>query len=101
METAARITKSERIRLRLYGFAFCPRCEKAVKLLSFRDAAHSFNTDLDDIELHATRGDLHRLHNWRAKVMICSLSLAEFFESRQTRLLDPHFTETLSAYRRP
>lgn len=91
MKTVDRITSSARIRLRFSGLAFCPRCNKAVELLSFNEAAKSFNTDIQDIELQAKHGYLHRLHNWRAKVMICGLSLSEFIERRQPRLLNSHF----------
>ena len=96
MKTADRITNSGRICLRRSGFTFCPRCDKAVELLSFDEAAKSFNTDIQDIEILAKRGDLHRLHNRRAQVMICSVSLFDFFEGRQTRLLDSHFVKALS-----
>lgn len=95
--TAGRFTNKQRIKLRLAGLAFCPRCEKAVELLTFDEAARSFNTDLQDILLLAENGDLHRLYNRRAKVMICGKSLVDFFESRRTRLLDSHFVNSMSA----
>jgi hypothetical protein len=97
MKTKNRMTSSESICLRRSGLAFCPRCGKAVELLSFEEAAESFNTDKQDIEILAKRGDLHRLHNQRANVMICSISLFAFFENRRTRLLDSHFTAAMSA----
>lgn len=97
MITKNGMTGSERIRQRRSGLVFCPRCGKEVELLSFEDAAGSFNTDKQDIEILAKRGDLHRLHNWRGEVMICSASLSDFFESRRTRLLDSHFTAAMSA----
>lgn len=89
-------TGSTRTDLRLSGITFCPLCEKVVELLSFDEAAKSFNTDLQDISLLADQGNLHRLHNRRAKVMICGESLFDFFESRRTRLLDSHFINALS-----
>ena len=75
------------VRLRRSAFAFCPVCEKPVELLGFADAAELFKTDLQDIEFLAGRGELHRVHNNRATVLICSDSLFTCFESRQTRLL--------------
>ncbi len=100
MKTASSSTNnSGRVRLRRWGYAFCPRCGKSVELMSFDEAARSFNTDVQDIEILAKHGDLHRLHNRRAQVMICSVSLFEFFESRQTRLLESHFINSLSIER--
>jgi len=71
--------------------AFCPACEKPVQLLSFSRAADMFNTDSQDINFLAKRGDLHRIHNRRGELMICSISLFDCFDTRETRLLDSHF----------
>ncbi len=73
------------------SFALCPICDKAVQLLSIDDSAELFNTDSQDIEFLANSGSLHRVHNRRGDVMICSVSLYDCFENRQTRLLDSHF----------
>lgn len=81
------------ISLRHIAYAACPVCEKQVELLSIEGAAIVFKTDTQDIEFLAKRGDLHRVHNRAGKVMICSNSLFECFESRQTRLLASHFVE--------
>ncbi len=97
MKTENGMTSSERICLRRSGLAFCPRCGKVVELLNYEEAAETFNTDRQDIEILAKRGDLHRLHSQRASVMICSISLFDCFESRRTRLLDSHFTAAMSA----
>lgn len=82
-----------KIRVRRSGFALCPLCDKAVDLLSFDAAAKAFNTDVQDIEYLARIGSLHRVHNRSGKLMICTISLFECFENRQTRLLDSHFAE--------
>ena len=73
------------------GSAYCPVCKKPVDLISIDDAAELFHTDHNDIEFLASRHRLHRVHNKTGKVMICSTSLFECFEDRQTRLLDPGF----------
>lgn len=91
-----RLTKNDRIRLRLNGMAFCPRCDRVVELLSFSQAAKSFNTDLQDIVLLAEKGDLHRLHDRRAMIRVCERSLFDFFESRKTRLLDSYFVNSMA-----
>lgn len=91
------ITSSERITLRFRGHSFCPVCGTVVELLSFAEAARFYKTDVQDITWLAENGDLHRLHDRRANVMICALSLARAFENRRTRLLDSHFENTMSA----
>ena len=83
--------------LRRSGHAFCPVCAKQIELISFGDAAKLFNTDLQDIEFLATSGDLHQIHNRKGKVMICTASLFECFEARQTRLLDTGYFEEMAA----
>jgi len=73
------------------GHAFCPVCEKPVDLLSYDAAANLFKTDWQDIAFLAESCRLHRVHNKRGKVMICTLSLFDYFESSETRPLDPNF----------
>lgn len=77
--------------LRQTGFAYCPICEKLVELVGFAAAADIFNTDQDDIESLAKSGELHRVHNRRGRVLICSDSLFRCFDARQTRRLDTSF----------
>lgn len=91
------ITNSERVTLRFRGLAFCPLCDKAVELLSFGEAARSYNTDVQDITWLAENGELHRLHDRHANLMICGSSLTGVFENRRTRLLDSHFENAMSA----
>jgi hypothetical protein len=81
--------------LRLNSIAPCLVCGKPVELLTQEAAAELFNTDTQDIEFLAKHGDLHRIHNRTGRVMICSISLFECFESRQTRLLASHYVEKL------
>ena len=71
--------------------AYCPVCEKPVELLGYSDAADTFNTDADDIELLVENGELHRVHNKRGNILICSDSLFRCFDERQTRRLDQSF----------
>jgi len=75
--------------LRRSHSAYCLRCEKIVELFTFEEAAECFNTDERDIEFLANRLMLHRIHNKKGLVMVCSISLFECFETRATRLLDP------------
>lgn len=72
--------------------AFCIVCDKPVDLLGFQASADLFNTDLQDIEFLAGQAEVHRIHNRRGEVMICSDSLFTRFDERPTRLLDSHFT---------
>lgn len=69
--------------------AFCLRCQKPVDLMTYSKSAEFFKTDLEDIRKHAESGDLHRIHNRRGEMMICCNSLFTFFDSRETRPLDP------------
>ena len=86
---------SRSLLLRRSGHAFCPVCTKQIELIDFPDAAELFHTDLQDIEFLAKRGDLHQIHNKKGKIMICTASLFECFDARQTRLLDSGFFEEL------
>jgi hypothetical protein len=73
-------------RLRRSTSAWCHVCKKPVGLLSFSAAAAAFNTDLQDIGFLADRGEIHRLHNRYAELMICRDSLFECFDRRETRI---------------
>ena len=79
---------SARLGLRRSGHGYCPVCEKLVELFTFEAAAGLFHTDLRDVEDLAGQFILHRVHNRRGSVMICSISLFDCFESRRTRRLD-------------
>lgn len=68
--------------------AFCLRCQKPVDLMTYSNAAEFFKTDLEDIQELAETGHLHRVHNRRGEMMICSDSLFTLFDSRQTRPLN-------------
>ena len=100
MEKQRNTSNSEKMCIRRSGFALCPLCDKLVDLLSFESAADVFKTDLQDIEYLARSGSVHRLHNRKGKVMICSISLFDCFESRRTRLLDSHFVEDFAPKRK-
>ena len=77
--------------------AFCPVCAEQSKLVPFEDAAARYNTDLQDIEYLSNRGEIHKVHNRRGRLMICDRSLSACFESRRTRLLDSGFFEKVTA----
>ena len=77
------------VSIRLSDRAFCPVCQKLIKLVSFADAAAMFRTDEDDITGLAESLKLHRVHNRRGKIMICTDSLFRCFDDRQTRILNP------------
>lgn len=95
MKTARAAISSDLVRIcvRRSGIAICPLCDKVVDLLTFDAAAEMFKTDIQDIEFLAKSGEVHRIHNRKGVVMICSISLFECFEKRRTRLLDSHFDE--------
>lgn len=86
---------SGKLRLRRSGHAYCPVCEKLVELIGFEDAAELFRTDRDDIEILAGRHVLHRIHNRNGLLMICSISLFDSFEVRETKKLDPKYEEAV------
>lgn len=68
--------------------AYCPRCEKPVELMSFEEAAEFYKANVGDIEALTETGELHRVHNSKGKVLICSDSLFKDFDNRQTKKLD-------------
>jgi hypothetical protein len=77
--------KTERIRATPYRTrdrAFCPQCDKPVKLLSFAEAAGFLNTGLENILRLAERRELHRLHNRKGVVMLCAESLFHILNNR-------------------
>ncbi len=84
-----------KICIRRSGTALCPLCDKVVDLLTFESAAEVFKTDIQDVEYLAKSGAVHRVHNRKGMVMVCSISLFECFEQRRTRLLDSHFAEEM------
>jgi hypothetical protein len=78
--------KTERVRATPYRTrdrAFCPDCDKPVKLLSFEQAADFIQTGLEDILRLAEMRELHRLHNRKGVVMICADSLFQILNNRQ------------------
>ena len=79
---------SAKLCLRRSGHAYCPVCEKLVELIAFEAAAGLFRTCRGDVEGLAERRVLHRIHNRRGELMLCSISLFDCFESRETQLLD-------------
>jgi hypothetical protein len=78
-----------KICIRLKDHAYCPVCEKLVRLVTTGDAAAIFRATTSEVEQMGITGQLHRLHNRRAKVMICTDSLFRHFDRMQTRRLDP------------
>lgn len=63
--------------------AFCPICEKPVKLLNFTEAAEFVKTGFENILRLAERNELHRLHNRKGVVMICAEPLFQLLNNRQ------------------
>jgi hypothetical protein len=82
-------------KLRTSNFAECPLCDKLVELFDFSQAAALFHTDLQDIEFLTNTGSVHRVHNRKGEVKVCSISLFGCFDDRRTRLLDAYFEERI------
>ncbi|HMQ04506.1 MAG TPA: hypothetical protein PKD26_11370 [Pyrinomonadaceae bacterium] len=91
------LADSGRFDLRRSSHAFCPRCDKQVELIAFENAAELFHTDLQDIQFLAANGSVHQIHNRKGKLMVCSVSLFECFDSRRTRLLDSGIIKEMTA----
>jgi hypothetical protein len=87
MHTSGLKLNIDNMSIRLRDRTFCPVCQKLVRLVSFADAAAFFKVSEPEIERLGVEGELHRLHNRRARLMICSDSLFHAFDKRQTRLL--------------
>jgi hypothetical protein len=78
--------KTERVRATPYRTrdrAFCPDCDKPVKLLSFAEAEDFVKTGFENILRLAEMHELHRLHNRKGVVMICADSLFRILNNRQ------------------
>jgi hypothetical protein len=71
--------------------AFCPSCREIVNLRTIIDAAGEFNTDIQDIRFLLSQEDIHSVTHVPGVISLCSISLADCFERRKTRLLDSHF----------
>ena len=85
-EDAAPTNKTKRVRATPYRTrdrAFCPECEKPVKLLSFAEAAEFVKTGFENVLRLAEIQELHRLHNRKGAVMICGESLFRLLTNRQ------------------
>ena len=87
MHTSGHKLNIDSVSIKLRDRTFCPICQKLVRLVTFADAARFFKTHEREIGRLGVQGELHRLHNRRAKVMICTDSLFACFDKRQTRLL--------------
>lgn len=79
------------IRLRRADSTFCPVCKKLVQLMTFGESAKFSGWDIEEITAKARGGLLHRLHNRKADVMICTDSLFAWFENADTKVLDLKF----------
>ena len=78
--------KTERVRATPYRTrdrAFCPDCDKPVKLLSFEQAADFIQTGFENLLRLAEMRELHRLHNRKGVVMVCADSLFRLLNNRQ------------------
>jgi len=87
MHTSGLKLNIDSMSIRLRDRTFCPVCQKLVRLVTYADAAAFFKTDEREIERLGFGGELHRLHNRRAKLMVCTDSLFQSFDRRQIRLL--------------
>jgi hypothetical protein len=88
MEENLKNPKTDRVRATPYRTrdrVFCADCEKPVKLLTFAQAVEFVRTGLENIQRLAETGALHRLHNRKGAVMICSESLFRLLNERQKR----------------
>lgn len=73
---------------RTYDRAFCPRCQKPVNLMFFDEAAGFYKTQIAAIAAIAETGNLHRIHNSKGEILICSESLFQEFSQQKTQKLD-------------
>ena len=70
---------------------FCSECQQIVVTVTVAEAAHAFNTDIQDIGFLLRKDEIHMVRRDPSVISICRKSVEWCFESRQTRLLDPHF----------
>ncbi len=69
--------------------AFCNLCKKPVQLIDFEIASDYLQKTIAELIKLAAKHELHRIHNSKATVMICSNSLFRHFENKQTCSLNP------------
>jgi DNA-binding LytR/AlgR family response regulator len=74
--------------------AYCLLCEREVELKTFEQAAEILKTNFREILDLAEAGQVHRLHNSRGRVVICSESLSEILEKRPTQRFNLDFFKT-------
>ena len=79
--------------LRRSHSAYCLRCEKIVELFTFEEAAECFNTDERDIEFLANRLMLHRIHNKKGLVMICTSRFSNALKREQRACSIPRYLQ--------
>ena len=59
--------------------------------MSIEEAADFYKTNVEDIKSLARNIILHRIHNSRGNLMLCTDSLFTTFEQRQTQILDKKY----------
>lgn len=74
--------------------AFCRACEKHVELKSFAQAADLLRTNINEINMLAENFQLHRLHNAKGTLNICSASLNDVLEKRPTQRFEADLFKT-------
>lgn len=74
----------DRIELRGKTSAYCPICEMLVDLAADQELASTFRIGPARTEELAKTGFIHRLHNKKAKVMVCKNSLLQYFNGRRS-----------------
>lgn len=87
MHTSGNKLNIDKICIRLKDHAFCPLCEKMVRLVSFGDSAKLLHADESHVTDMSAMYLLHRLHNKYGRVMICSDSLFTALSTQPTRRL--------------
>jgi hypothetical protein len=64
--------------------AYCLLCDNLVNLLTPDQAADTFQMTPDEIRSLWESGMVHRLHNRKAEIMLCRVSMFAYFESCKT-----------------
>jgi hypothetical protein len=67
--------------------AYCPSCEVHVQLLTPRETGERFKANWAEFSRLVAKGAIHRIHNSKGEIRVCSSSLERTTDDRGKKFL--------------
>jgi hypothetical protein len=83
-QATGELVKTDTMKLRGMKSAYCLLCDNLVNLLTEAEAAETFQMSAEEITSLLDSGSIHRLHNRKAELMLCRVSMFAYFEACKT-----------------